>query len=566
MFFQAAVSINLILITIHVSAQQILGNHFGQAGTSATYDYVVVGGGTAGLGIAYRLAEDGNKTVALVEAGGFYEVESGNLSTVPSYCLQYAAYQPSSVNATPLVDWGFLTTPQEGVNNRTLHYGRGKMLGGSSAENAMIYNRGTIGSYQDWATAVNDSSWAFENLLPYFAKGVHYTPAYSNTTFRAANATHVPLPANPEAYNVSGGPVQISYPYSVPLSSWTQLSLRELGFPDQQDFLSGHLLGAQYAPVTVDAGSQIRSSSQEYLSAAIKSGRTNLKVYTHTLAKQVLFSNNKTASGVRVFSERGLNYVLSARKEVILSAGAFQSPQLLMVSGIGPKDQLANLNITVLADRPGVGQNMWDHLDFGPTYQLNVQGLTSQYSAGNQAAVEEYVSNRSGILTSPGVEFIGWEKLPAQYRTNFTDSTIADLAQFPADWPEVEYEVAQIAYALGTPTGIYGTIIAVPVSPLSRGNVTIVSNDTSDLPIINPNWLTSPTDQQVAIQAFKRARAMFNTKAIQPIIIGEEVNPGMSVQTDEQILEFVKSSAYQNWHASCTCESLFRNPLPTILM
>ena len=146
--------------------------------------------------------------------------------------------------------------------------------------------------------------------------------------------------------------------------------------------------------------------------------------------------------------------------------------------------------------------------------------------------MEEYVANRSGILTSPGVEYIGWEKLPARYRTNFTASTIADLARFPPDWPEVEYEISQLASGVGKdPSGIYGTILAVPVSPLSRGTVSIMSNDTSDLPIINPNWLTHPTDQQVAIEGFLRAREMFNTKAIQPIIIGEEVSPGSSVQT-----------------------------------
>lgn len=111
-------------------AQQLYSNHFGLAGVNATYDYVVVGGGNAGLAVAYRLAEDGSKTVAVVEAGGFYEVEAGNTSTVPAYCSQYGAYMPSSANSFPLVDWGFLTTPQAGVNNRTLHYGRGKMLGG----------------------------------------------------------------------------------------------------------------------------------------------------------------------------------------------------------------------------------------------------------------------------------------------------------------------------------------------------------------------------------------------------------------------------------------------------
>lgn len=112
------------------TAQQLLSNHFGRAGTNATYDYVVVGGGTAGLAVAYRLAEDGTKTVAVIEAGGFYQTEGGNTSTVPAYCSEYGVFTPESVDTFPLTDWGFLTVPQAGVNNRQLHYGRGKMLGG----------------------------------------------------------------------------------------------------------------------------------------------------------------------------------------------------------------------------------------------------------------------------------------------------------------------------------------------------------------------------------------------------------------------------------------------------
>lgn len=421
----------------------------------------------------------------------------------------------------------------------------------------MIYNRGTIDSFQAWATAVNDSSWTFDQVLPYYAKGVNYTPVNPANTSRAANASMIPLPANPAAYNVSGGPLHVSYPnFAVPFASWVALAVQELGFPVQQDFMSGHLLGAQYAPVTVDPHGQVRSSSQEsYLQAAFQSKRTNLKVYTHTLAKQVMFSSNKTATGVKVVSGNGDPYILSARSEIILSAGAFQSPQLLMVSGVGPKDQLRQQNISVVADLPGVGQNMWDHLDFGPSYRVNVQGLTAAEPAGNQEAEREYIANRTGILTSPGVDFIGWEKVPAANRVNFTASTEADLAQFPADWPEIEYEITEALTTVGPDTNaVYGTILAILVAPISRGTVTIVSNDTTDLPVISPNWLTSPTDQQVAIQAFKRARAMFATKAIQGVLIGEEIAPGNTVQTDSQILEWIRNNSYMNWHASCTCK------------
>lgn len=430
------------------------------------------------------------------------------------------------------------------------------LISTSSSENAMIYNRGTIGSFQAWANAVNDSSWTFEELLPYFADGTNYTTVDPNNTYRFVNSSHIPAVANPDAVNATGAPLHVSFPnYALGISAWMQLSMQALGFPNQSDFMSGSLLGSAYAPVTVDPEGQIRSSSQEsYLNAAFQSPRTNLKVYTHTLAKKILFDSNKTAIGVQVFSERGQEYILSANREIVLSAGTFQSPQLLMVSGIGPTDELEKFDIDVLVDLPGVGQNMWDHLDFGPTYQINVAGLTADYSEGNERAVQEYIANRTGLLTNPQVEYIGWEKLPAAYRLNFTNSTESDLAQFPADWPEVEYEVTQAPLGKGVGTIAYGTVIAIPVSPLSRGNVTLASNDTKDLPIINPNWLTHPTDQQVAVQAFKRAREMFQTSVVQPLIVGQEISPGLNVTSDADILEFIKNNSYMNWHAACTCK------------
>lgn len=554
-FLLAVAPVVLLTLSPVAKGQQLLGNFFGLPGSNATYDYIVVGGGTAGLGVAYRLAEDGTKQVAVVEAGGFYQVENGNTSSVPAYCVEYGAFDPSSATEFPLVDWGFVTAPQAGLNNRTLHYGRGKTLGGSSAENAMIYNRGTIGSYQVWADAVDDQSWTFENLLPYFAKGTNLTIPDPNNTVRAANASHIPLPANPDAYNETGGPLHISYPnFALPFSSYLALAMQELGFPTQQDFISGNLLGAQYAPVTVAPDTQTRDSSQtSYLETAIENGLTNLKVYTHTLAKQILFDANNTATGVKVVSGNSEPYVLSARSEVIVSAGAFQSPQLLMVSGIGPKKELDKFGIPVLADRPGVGQNMWDHLDFGPSYYINAQGLTLSPSPENDAAVQQYISNRTGFLTSPGVGWIGWEKVPAANRVNFTETTSSELAKFPADWPEIEYEISEAPQS-GSDR-VTGTVIAIPVSPLSRGTVSIVSNDTSDLPVISPNWLTNEADVQVAIQAFKRARAMTQTSAIQPILIGEEVSPGLNVTSDDDIYEWIKNNAYMNWHASCTCKS-----------
>lgn len=165
----------------------------------------------------------------------------------------------------------------------------------------------------------------------------------------------------------------------------------------------------------------------------------------------------------------------------------------------------------------------------------------------------EYNANRTGALTSPLVDLIGWEKLPEPYRSSLSSQARKDLSQFPPDWPEIEYEITQALTPPGRMMGAFGTFLSIIVAPISRGTVTLQSNDTRDLPIINPRLLAEQTDRELAVQIFKRARQLANQPSIKPIIIGQEALPGPSVQTDEQILKYISDSAYQNWHASCTC-------------
>lgn len=304
----------------------------------------------------------------------------------------------------------------------------------------MIYNRGTYGSQRLWADLVGDDAWTFENLLPYFARGITYSPG--NAQLRAANAS-VPPPANPLAFNGSG-PLHVSHPnFAQIFSSYVNGAMAEAGIPTQQDFASGHLLGRQYAPLTISYPQEERSSSQtSFLRAALQSNRSKLVIYPNTLARRIIFNDSKTATGVEVEASSYQNtntYVLNATKEVILSAGAFQSPQLLMVSGVGPKEQLQAHNITLLADRPGVGADMQDHLDFSPIYEINIENGVGAIDdpTANGPLIAEYAVNRTGPLTNAGVDYIGWEKLPQPYRSNLSASALADLAQFPADWPEV---------------------------------------------------------------------------------------------------------------------------------
>jgi choline dehydrogenase len=530
------------------------GHH--QKRADATFDYVIVGGGTAGLVVAERLSQNANLQIAVVEAGSYYEIANPLLSSTPAGDVFWAGSSPADKN--PLVDWSFVTQPQAGANGRSIHYPRGKCLGGSSARNFMIYQRGTVGSYQMWADQVGDQSYTWANLLPYFKKSVKFTPPASS---RAPNAS---AEYAASAFDAAGGPLRVSYAnYAGPFSSYMEDSLNEIGIADAQDFNSGSLMGAQYCSSTIDPSSAKRDSSQTSFLNAARS-RSNLKVYTITQAKRILF-DGKRATGVRV-TTAGIPYTITARKEVILSAGAFQSPQLLMVSGVGPLATLQQFNIPVVSALAGVGQNMWDHVFFGPAYRVKVQTFTRL--ANDLAYVLsqfafDYSIRKRGPLTNPVCDYLGWEKVPASLRNQFSASTTSDLSQFSDDWPELEFlsapgyvgDFSSLPLIQPKDGYQYATIMAALVAPLSRGNVTIKSTNTDDLPLINPNWLTSPTDQQVAIAGYKRVRQAFASKAMQPVLADPvEYFPGPTVQTDAEILETIRNTVHTVYHASGTCK------------
>lgn len=419
--------------------------------------------------------------------------------------------------------------------------------------NANIYNRGTNASYAMWADMVGDDSYTLENWTPHFARGTNYTSA---NEYRAPNAS-VPDPAS-NAVDFTDGPVHVTHPnFAIPFSSWAQKTFNALGFAVRDSFSSGQLLGSQYAPAVLRPITNERETSQTaYLDPYLRSSQTNLVVYTHSLATKILFDGNKTATNVTVKTGR-LNYSLQARNEIILSAGAFQSPQMLMVSGIGPAAHLQQHNITVLADRPGVGQNMWDHVDIQVTYKVGVIGSNTLKNTTFEAEqTAAYNSTPAiSIYGNYGADYIGWEKLPDDYRRNLSSSAREQLTQFPADWPEVEYEINDITTSQD-PNDFngYGSFLTVDVAPLSRGTVTLQSSSMLDDPVINPNYFGNPADMEVAIQAVKRARMIMASEPMAPIRIGQEYAPGVAVQSDAQIEEYIKNSFFMNWHAACTCK------------
>ncbi|KAH8704558.1 putative versicolorin B synthase [Phaeosphaeriaceae sp. PMI808] len=510
-----------------------------------TFEYVIVGGGTAGIPVGTRLAAAGFK-VAILEAGGFYEDSEPILATTPAF-----DFQPNTAN-----DWAFETVPQLGLNGRKLPYPRGKCMSGTSGRNAMIWQKGPKGAFQMWADEVGDQSYALEELEGYLKRAVTFTPP--NTATRAANAT----PGyDPSVFASANGPLSVTYAnWAVAFSSWARRAMQAVGIKDAGDFDNGKIMGSQYMKLTIDASLQQRASSESaYLSAF--NDLPNLTIFTHTIGSKVLFNKYKKVTGV-VAENTGIPFTLTVKNEVILSGGAFHSPQLLMLSGIGPAEILSEYDIPMIHDNPHVGQNLSDHVWFGASVRTKLE-TASRWNDDlgyRLQAFQEFSQNHRGPLTSNGGDFAAFEKVPDELRKRFTDVTLRELSAFPNDWPDIEYVVAPTFlgdfHSPQPNDGYqYASIAAALMTPISRGNITIQSSSIHDPPLINPAVLVSHTDQQVAIAAFKRLRQMLASPELAPIRIGDEYYPGKKVQDDDaSILEHLKDAASVYYHAGGTCK------------
>lgn len=412
------------------------------------------------------------------------------------------------------------------------------------------------GTAQQWADTVGDDSYTFKNLLPYYKKSVDYhepSLPYPDDTNQQDAAAFTP----------KGGPLQLSFGRFVdPFGTLVAKILPKVGLKALAGLSSGKLIGSAYAVFTVDAEKSQRSSSESsYLQQALKTKSKTLKVYHNTLAEKILF-HEKKATGV-VISSDGKEIKLRAKKEVILSAGAIQSPQLLLVSGIGPKETLQQHNIALVHELPGVGQNLADHFLFGTSYPVNVPTLSAALNDPKIFAtfIELYNTKAAGPLSIPAAGITGWEKLPEPYRNQLSTTASTDLKKaFSDDWPELEY--IAVSAVLGYNRNYqhedpldgknYASILTAMNAPLSKGTISISSNKMSDPPLIDFAWLTNPADKEVAIGAFHRNREIW--AALKDVTTGPEKIPGPEYQTDEQILDFIQRSLAPVWHASATCK------------
>ena len=282
----------------------------------------------------------------------------------------------------------------------------------------MAYSHSSKGAFDMWADMVGDDSYRYSSVAEYYRKSMNFTPPDMNT--RLANST----PSYDPADTTIGGPLDVSYAaFAQSWSTWVAYAMEALGIDNTDAFINGNLLGSSWQMNTIDHSNGFRASAE---SAFLRPylDRPNLVVFDYTLGERIIFDGNKTATGVMVTTANE-TYTIHAKREVIISGGTFQSPQLLQVSGVGPRSLLEQYQIPVVADRPGVGEGMNDHLFVGVSYRVDVETASSlAYGDSLQVAIEEFNTNATGPLTSVGGDYVGMEKTPQELRSNFSAASL----------------------------------------------------------------------------------------------------------------------------------------------
>ncbi|TLD29202.1 hypothetical protein PspLS_03904 [Pyricularia sp. CBS 133598] len=526
------------------SVASIYSHTLGAVGQTQAFDYVVIGGGNSGLVATLRLSE-ANYSVAVVEAGGFYQDDAGNMTEIPGLESEF-------LKAPATIDWRLDTIPQPQLQGRSIRYSQGKTFGGSTARNGMAYQRGTTSFYDGWAESVGDPSYSWANMLPFLQKSVRYTPA--NATLRGGPQ----LAGDGGVFNAQGGPLKVSFwNYYVPVSAAFAKGMKALGYNEVSTLQSGSILGYSEFPATLDPEFQIRDSSESSFlrkaatDAAQDWGRKGrVTIYPNTLAKKILFDGAKAATGVEVASG-SQQYTLNATREVILAAGVFRSPQMLMVSGVGPSQLLQELNVPIVGSVPAVGKNLRDHPGFSTLWSLNGVSQHRLWNNATYAAEANalFATSRSGPLTAFASNYILFDRFRKE--ANLSASTAQAISSFPADWPNTEF----IWNAAGTPTNTPGDQLALGVvvlSPTSAGSVTINTTDTAANPLVDVQWFASDADREQGVAAVRHARRLAAAVAAEGVVEAE-LAPGRAVQSDAEVWAWIQQNAGPSHHAVGTC-------------
>ena len=495
------------MIAEDVAAEQAEESAAAEPESSGTYDYIVVGGGSAGCVLANRLSADASRRVLLLEAGGrdwnpWIHIPVGYFKTMHD----------------PRTDWCFRTEPDKGLNGRRLDWPRGKVLGGSSSINGLLYIRGQKEDYDHWRQLGN-AGWSFEDVLPYFK--------------RAEDQER-----GPDDYHGSGGPLAVSdMRIRRALCDRFIEAAGELGIPASDDFNGARQEGAGYFQLTARNGRRC-STAVGYLKPARR--RANLTVVTHAQTERVLFQGRR-AVGV-AYRRKGRPAEARCRGEVILAAGAIGSPQILLLSGVGPGGQLQRFDIPVVHPLPGVGRNLQDHLQVRMVFKTR-EPITMNDQVHNPFRKAlmglEYLLLRRGPLT------MGASQVCVFARTTPEAAT-----------PDIQFHLQPLS-ADKPGEGLHRfsafTSSTCQLRPESRGVIELRSPFAQDYPAIHPNYLATVKDQQVTVAGMKLSRAIAATKTLAPLI-AEELSPGPQVASDDALLQAARNLSQTIYHPVGTCK------------